>query len=144
MDYRSKYADLTGDYVTPFAPAETDEEGFMFSDATIERAVKELQGALTEGQYDYSRRAMGEYGPRVGVSAGRFYPQTSEAGEEYFADRILEPYSKGEYGILASNVMRSLFLPQGQKVGIMQGLFDYFQEKPVREEQRRFERGLLE
>lgn len=144
MDYRRIYADLTGDFRTPYIVDESDAERYKYSDATMKRAVEELQGAATEGQYDYSRRMMEQHGPRAGASAGRFYPETAEAGEEYFANQLLEPYSQGQYGKLASNAMRSLFLPQGQKVGIMQGVFDYFQEKPVREEQRRFERGLLD
>ena len=144
MDYRRIYADLTGDYRTPYIVDESDVERYKYSDATMQRAVEELQGAATDGQYDYSRLMMEQHGPRAGVPAGRFYPQTAEAGEEYFANELLEPYSKGEYGELVSNVMRSFLLPQGQKVGIMQGVFDYFQEKPVREEQRRFERGLLD
>jgi hypothetical protein len=144
MDYRRIYADLTGDYRTPYIVDESDVERYKYSDATMKRAVEELQGAATEGQYDYSRSMMEQHGPRAGVPAGRFYPQTAEAGEEYFFNELLEPYSKGEYGELTSNVMRSFLLPQGQKVGIMQGVFDYFQEKPVREEQRRFERGLLD
>ena len=144
MDYRAKYAELTGDTTTPYAVSETDREGFMYSDATMQRAVEALLGGATFGQQDYTRRAMEKFGPRAGVGFGNLYQQTPEAGVEYFNDQILDRYSREGLGGAAMGVLGALAQPRPQRVGMVQGLIDYLRERKIRREDAAFERGLLD
>jgi len=135
MDYRDIYAQMTGDYRTPYAPAETDREGFMYSDATIKRAVEALRGASAGAQEAYMLNALNEYGPRRGATVGMNYPLTYDAGEDY-ARGLIDMYEGSETrGEQFGNAVRGLLAPfqRGMtpqtRVGLTQGLLRYALER---------------
>ena len=141
MDIRDLYASLTGDTKTPYMPAETGNEGFMYSDATIQRAVNAMQSAQPR-HYAYMVDALEKYGPRAGVPMGNMFVQTPEAGYEHFNENILKPYSEGNMSNALMGLLSLAAKPRPQRLGVARGLLDYFVEKPVRIEDAAFEKGL--
>lgn len=135
MDYRDLYAKLTGDFKTPYAPAETDREGFMYSDATIKRAVEALQSVPAGAQEAFMMDALNKYGPRRGATVGMNYPLTYSAGEDY-ARGLIDMYEGSETrGEQFSNAVRGLLAPFGRgmapqtRAGLTQGLLRYAFER---------------
>jgi len=142
MDFRQKYADMTGDFERAYAVDESGAERYKYSDATMQRAVEALLGA-SENKYTYMVDRMETFGPRAGVGFGNLYEQTPEAGVDYFNEKILDAYSNDGMGAAALGVLGAIMQPRPQRFGMIQGLVDYLREAPVRREDDAFERGLL-
>ena len=124
MDYRRRYAELTGDEETPYAPGEYGE-GYAHSLQSIARAVDALE-AQQGGQYDYTRLQMERYGPGVGEVRGRMYPTTTDAGYDRFFE-ARDAYRAGETGQAVKGLLGG-FPSRPQRYGMLLGLIDYLKE----------------
>jgi len=125
MDYRRRYVELTGDEETPYAVGEYGE-GYKHSIESIARAVEALE-AQEDGQYEYTRRMMEQFGPHLGVSRGNIYPETLDAGYDRFF-KAVEDYRSGDAKGAAMGLMGGM-TRRPQRIGMMGGLVDYLRER---------------
>jgi len=147
MELRTEYARRTGDDKNAFAMREDGPEGFMYSDATIERALDEFSRLYGDPYTADANQAVATQlfegmGPRVGASLSQSAsrmptPQKSAMRSRGLFDDAMELAKQEDYGQSAKFGARALgealFGDQRSRIGgmtgIMSGLLDYFRNR---------------
>jgi hypothetical protein len=134
---RKLYVDITGDEYNAYRPREDDVEGHMYSDATILRALRALEGTEEGPKRAFMIEQMLEKGPRAGASAGVYYPYSYEAGEDLFSDLLADYQEAGREddllgqisagGKAAFGILNPLSSPD-KRAGATKGLLRYISE----------------
>lgn len=137
MDIREKYYFITGDKEGAYGPSETDQEGFKYSEDTLQRAI-DIYENKTTGTDDkpFFMDQIEMFGPRAGATLGQMYPMSREAGMKEMDIQIER--AKGAFGekfkpmdllkALASGGSEAFQLPS-RRVGAMQGLLKFFMDR---------------
>jgi hypothetical protein len=137
MNIREKYYFITGDKEGAYSPSEADQEGFKYSEDTLQRAI-DIYENTTTGTDDkpFFRDQLKGFGPRAGATLGQMYPMSREAGMNEMDIQIEK--AKGAFGeefkpmdllkALASGSTEAFQLPS-RRVGAMQGLLNFFMDR---------------
>lgn len=133
---RDVYFDLTGDAEGAYGTDPRNTEEFVYSDATIQRAIDMLGEQDPMGERPFMVEQIQRFGPRAGATAGLLYQMTPEAGEGAVADAMADfdhyrglegsdKYAKmAKSGLIAAgNAMSPI---PTRQYGAMKGLINYF------------------
>lgn len=137
MNIRERYFFVTGDKDGAFGSSETDQEGFKYSEETLQRAL-DIYDNTTTGTDDKSffMDQIEMFGPRAGATLGRMYPMSRQAGIDQVDTQIEK--AKNAFGeefkpidllkALAAGGSEVFQLPS-RRVGAMQGLLNFFMDR---------------
>lgn len=137
MDIREKYYFLTGDKEGAYGQSETDQEGFKYSEDTLQRAL-DIYENTTTGTDDkpFFMDQIEMFGPRAGASLAQMYPISRQAGRDQMDTQIGK--AKGAFGeefkpldllkAIAAGGSEVFQLP-ARRVGAMQGLLNFFMDR---------------
>jgi len=136
MDVREKYYFITGDKEGAYGPSEANQEGFKYSEDTLQRALDIYENTATGEDKLFFRDQVKGFGPRAGATLGQMYPISREAGMNEMDIQIER--AKGAFGeefkptdllkALASGGTEAFQLPS-RRVGAMQGLLKFFMDR---------------
>ena len=137
MDIREKYYFITGDKEGAYGPSETDQEGFKYTEDTLQRALGIYENKAKElEEKTFFKDQLKGFGPRAGATLGQMYPMSREAGMNEMDIQIER--AKGAFGeefkpmdllkALASGGTEAFQLPS-RRVGAMQGLLKFFMDR---------------
>ncbi|WP_424093921.1 hypothetical protein [Planktomarina sp.] len=147
MELRAEYARRTGDDKNAFAMRQDGPEGFLYSDATIARALDEFSRLYGDPYTADANQAVAAQlfegmGPRVGASLSQSAsmiptPQKSAMRSRGLFDDAMELARQEDYGQSAKfgarAVGEALLGDQRSRIGgmtgIMSGLLDYFRNR---------------
>ena len=136
LELRRRYVQLTDDAENAYALREDSPEGYKYSDATIQRAIDEIENSRLSARPIYGD-TMASYGPRAGVGMGRMrYMNSPSAAYENAQENLMDAdmaYSRGDYGQMMQSLggaaMQGITMNPVRRASALMSLVDYLRNR---------------